>query len=166
MQLSLFRLVWEPEHLDKTVSDKSCQVPGHSARPHANHAWGIWPWPSWMPHSPPFPRLPASSRRAPILWSELWGSGEVLCLHLQRKKGFPGGASDIKSLPAKAGDLRNTGSLSQEDPLEEGMATHSSILAWRNPWTEEPGGLQSIGSQRVEHDWSDLACTHQRKEET
>ena len=38
-------------------------------------------------------------------------------------------------------------SLSQEDPLEEGMATHSSILAWRSPWTEEPGGLQSIGSQ-------------------
>ena len=37
----------------------------------------------------------------------------------------------------------------QEDPLEEGMATHSSILAWRIPWTEELGGLQSIGSQRV-----------------
>ena len=38
-------------------------------------------------------------------------------------------------------------SLGREDPLEEGMATHSSILAWRIPWTEEPGGLQSIGSQ-------------------
>ena len=38
------------------------------------------------------------------------------------------------------------------------MATHSSILAWRIPWTEEPGGLQSMGSQRVRHDWSDLAC--------
>ena len=42
-------------------------------------------------------------------------------------------------------------SLGQEDPLEEGMATHSSILVWRIPWTEEPGGLQSIGSQRVGH---------------
>ena len=42
-------------------------------------------------------------------------------------------------------------SLGQEDPLEEGMATHSSILAWRIPWTEEPGGLQSVGSQRVGH---------------
>ena len=42
-------------------------------------------------------------------------------------------------------------SLGQEDPLEEGMATHSSILAWRIPWTEEPGGLQSIGSQRVRY---------------
>ena len=39
----------------------------------------------------------------------------------------------------------------QEDPLEEGMATHSSILAWRIPWTEEPGGLQPIGSHRVRH---------------
>ena len=44
-------------------------------------------------------------------------------------------------------------SLGWEDPLEEGIATHSSILAWRIPWTEEPGGLQSMGSQRVGHDW-------------
>ena len=43
-------------------------------------------------------------------------------------------------------------SLGQEDPLEEGMATQSSILAWRTPWTEELGGIQSMGSQRVGHD--------------
>ena len=43
-------------------------------------------------------------------------------------------------------------SLGQEDALEEGMATHSSILAWRIPWTEEPGGLQSTGLRRVGHD--------------
>ena len=43
-------------------------------------------------------------------------------------------------------------SLGWEDPLEEGTATHSSILAWRIPWTEEPGGLLSMGWQRVEHD--------------
>ena len=43
-------------------------------------------------------------------------------------------------------------SLGWEDPLEKEMATHSSILAWKIPWTEEPGGLQSIGSQRVGHD--------------
>ena len=43
-------------------------------------------------------------------------------------------------------------SLGWEDPLGEGMATHSSILAWRMPWIEEPGGLQAMGSQRVEHD--------------
>ena len=44
------------------------------------------------------------------------------------------------------------GSLDREDPLEEEMETHSSILAWEIPWTEEPGGLQSIGLQRVGHD--------------
>ena len=43
-------------------------------------------------------------------------------------------------------------SLGQEDPLEEGMTTHSSVLAWRIPWTEEPDGLQSTGSHRVGHD--------------
>ena len=53
----------------------------------------------------------------------------------------------VKKLPAWQETW--VGSLVWEDPLEEGMATHSSILAWRIPWTEEPGGLQSIGSQRV-----------------
>ena len=51
-------------------------------------------------------------------------------------------------------------SLGRGDPLEEGMATHSSTLTWRIPGTEEPGGLQSMGSQRVGHDRSDLALTH------
>ena len=56
----------------------------------------------------------------------------------------------VKNLPANAGDARDEGSIpGQEDPLEEGMATHSSILPWRIPWTEEPGGLQSIRSQRI-----------------
>ena len=45
-------------------------------------------------------------------------------------------------------------SLGQEDPLEEGMAIHSSILAWRIPWTDEPGKLQFMGLQRVRHDWA------------
>ena len=53
-------------------------------------------------------------------------------------------------------------SLGWEDPLEEGMATHSSILAWRIPWTEEPGGLRSIASQRVRHNLAtEHACSHQ-----
>ena len=47
-------------------------------------------------------------------------------------------------------------SLGQKDPLEKGMATHCSILAWRIPWTEDPGGPQSIGLQRVGHDGNDL----------
>ena len=63
--------------------------------------------------------------------------------------------SSLKNLPANAEDIRDVGLISgQEDPLEENMTTHSSILAWRIPWTEEPGGLLSIGSQRVRHNWS------------
>ena len=59
-------------------------------------------------------------------------------------------AQMIKNLPAVWETWVQ--SLGQEDPLEKRMATHSSTLAWRIPWTEEPGGLQSMGSQRVEHD--------------
>ena len=59
-------------------------------------------------------------------------------------------AQSVKNLPA----VQETWvqSLGGEDPLEKGMATHSSILAWRIPWTEEPGGLQFMGLQRVGHD--------------
>ena len=56
----------------------------------------------------------------------------------------------VKNLPAMQETLVR--SLGQEDPLEMEMATHSSILAWRIPWTEEPGGLQPRGLQRVRHD--------------
>ena len=67
----------------------------------------------------------------------------------------------VKNLPAMQ-ELQETWvpSLGWEDPLEEGMATHSSIFAWRIPWREEPGRLQSIGSQTVTHDSSNLACRH------
>ena len=66
--------------------------------------------------------------------------------------GFTDG-SVAKNPPTNAGDDRDPGSLpGQEDPLEKGMATHPSILAWRIPWTEEPGGLQSMGWQRVGQD--------------
>ena len=60
-------------------------------------------------------------------------------------------AQTVENLPA----MRETWvqPLGQEDPLEKRMATHSSILAWRIPWTEEPGGSQFMGSQRVEYDW-------------
>ena len=67
---------------------------------------------------------------------------------------FPGGSS-VKSLPTMQEGQETRGrSLGQEDPLEKGMATHSSVLAWRTSWTEEPGGLQSTGSQRVGLDWA------------
>ena len=61
-------------------------------------------------------------------------------------------AQVVKNLPAM--QETQVWSLGQEDPLEKGMATHSSILAWRIPWTEKPGRLQSMGSQRVRQDWA------------
>ena len=70
-----------------------------------------------------------------------------LCIRI-----FPGGSEGRKRLPA----MQETWvrSLSREDPLEKEMATHSSTLAWKIPWTEEPGRLQSMGSQRVGHDFT------------
>ena len=60
----------------------------------------------------------------------------------------------VNNPPASTGDPRGAGLISGlgRSPLEEGMATHSSILAWRIPWTKEPGGLHFIGLQRVRHD--------------
>ena len=65
--------------------------------------------------------------------------------------GFPAG-SVVKNPLATAGDARVWGvqSLGREDPVEKEMATHSSILAWKIPWTEEPDGLQSMGSQELD----------------
>ena len=66
----------------------------------------------------------------------------------------------VENLPANAGDIGKWfQSQHWEETLEKGMATRSSILAWRNPWTDEPGGLQSIGSQRVRHDWATNTTT-------
>ena len=74
-------------------------------------------------------------------------------------KGFPGGSA-VKNLPAVQ-EMQETRVpfLGQEDPLEEKMATHSSILARIIPWTEDPGRLQSIGSQRVRQDWASNTFT-------
>ena len=75
------------------------------------------------------------------------------------KKGFPGDAV-VNNPPAMQGPQETwVGSLGCEDPLEEGMETHFRILAWRIPWTEEPGRLQSIELQRVRHDRSERAHT-------
>ena len=75
------------------------------------------------------------------------------------------GGSVVKNLPAKQ-EMQETWvrSLGREDPLEEEMATPSSVLAWRIPWTEEPGGLQSMGPQRVGHDWA--TNPHQSRQQT
>ena len=61
-------------------------------------------------------------------------------------------AQMVKNLPVM--QETTVESLGQEDPLDKGMATHCSILAWRISWTEKPGGLQFMGSQRVKHDWA------------
>ena len=86
-------------------------------------------------------------------------------------RGFPGVASG-KNPTANAENKRHgcslwaqvykgtSQALGQEDPLEEAMSTHSSILAWKITWTEEPGRLQSIRLQQVRHDWNNIACTH------
>ena len=65
----------------------------------------------------------------------------------------------VKNLPIKP--ETRVWSLDWEDPLEKEMAMHSSILAWEIPWTEEPGGLQSLGSQRIRHD----LATEQRQQQ-
>ena len=75
----------------------------------------------------------------------------------------PSGAFQVvpmvkKNSPAKAGDIRDSGSIPRsEDPLKKSKATHSSILTWRIPWTEESSRLRSIGLQRIRHNWSDFA---------
>ena len=79
---------------------------------------------------------------------------------MQEIKGFPQWLGGKESACNQEPQEMQVWSLGQKDSLEEGIATHSSILAWRIPWTEEPGGLQSVGSQRVGHNWRDLARTH------
>ena len=82
-----------------------------------------------------------------------WQSDSLPLSHLGSHKPYASlVAQRLKRLPA----MRETWvqSLGWEDPLEKEMATHSSILAWIIPWTEEPGGLQSMGSQRVRHNWA------------
>ena len=80
-------------------------------------------------------------------------------LHLLTPKGCPGD-SVVKNLPAV--QESQVQSLDWKDPLEKRMAAHLSILAWRTPWTEEPGGLQSIWGHRVGHDWAHRDSPHLR----
>ena len=73
------------------------------------------------------------------------------------KQGFPGACQCRLHITTQVWPL------GREGPLEESKATHASILAWEIPWTEEPGGLQSMQLHRVEHDWSYLAHMHKEK---
>jgi len=101
-----------------------------------------WPWKLWS----------KSSKIAQVADDPAWPS---MCGCSNSKGQFKGRASLVASMVKNPPAMRETWvrSLGWEDLLEEGMATHSSILAWRIPWTEEPGGLQSIGLQRTGHDW-------------
>ena len=82
----------------------------------------------------------------------------TLAIFVSLHRGFPSGLA-VKNPPARQ-DIW-VWSLGQEDALEKGMATHSSILAWEIPWTEKPGKLQSMGLQWVRHNWvTEHACTH------
>ena len=87
-----------------------------------------------------------------------WGVGSLFfCVNVSNNLSFLLEASQVAQQvknPSVMQEMRETRvqSLGQEDPLEKGMAAHSSILVWRIPWTEEPGRLQSTGSQRVDDD--------------
>ena len=107
----------------------------------------------------PFDRSPdAASELMAYELTCIWTNGKwrnfswiVLCSFICMN-GAPLVAQMVKNLPAMWETWVR--SLDQQDPLEKGMATYSSVLAWRILWTEEPGGLQSMGSQRVGHDWA------------
>ena len=90
-----------------------------------------------------------------VLWNVKTTSSKNIC-RMWTGSGFPS-SSAVKNLPA----IQETQvqSLGWEDPLEEVMTTHSNVFARRIPWTEEPGGLQSVGSQTVGYDWSNWAWT-------
>ena len=86
-------------------------------------------------------------------WMDWWVGWVEKIRKSYSGRGFPGGTL-VKNLPANTGNARDSvRSLGGEDPLEEEMTAHSSILAWKTPWTEEPGRLQFMGSQRVRYDW-------------
>ena len=110
-------------------------------------AWRI----PWTEEPGGLPSL--GSHRVGHVWSNL-AAAAACC--------WPQGASlvaqRVRNLPVM--QKTQVRPLCQENALEKGMTTHSSILVWEIPWTEEPGGLQSMGSQRIRHDWENNTLTH------
>ena len=138
--------------------------------------FSLWPLPSSSKPQAQYLQISLSPSQWPLLSSSaFWLS----CISLKRtllenwdwyihtailKIGASQVVLVVKNLPFNAEDIRDVDSiLGLEDPLEESLATHPSILAGRIPWAEEPGRLQSMGSQRVRHNWSDLAHMHALK---
>ena len=104
--------------------------------------------------------LPASWRTDQE--NQCWKQAIICFISGEKEKGSNLRASLVAQMVKNLHVMQKTWvqSLGQEDPLEKGLATHSSILAWRIPWTEEPGGLQSMGSQRVKHDCATNTYIH------
>ena len=103
--------------------------------------------------------LAAALAAAAAMWPR--HSNQHILSQLVQSLGFPGRSSGREpTCPCRRPQRYGFDHWFRKNPLEKEMATHSSILAWRIPWTEEPGGLQSIGLQKVGHYWSDLACMH------
>ena len=117
-----------------------------------------------LSHIPVFLKQTLEVGSKNLLFSHLTPQGilmRLIVIFQFENKSFTGGR-EVNNLPVNAGDTETwVQSLGQEDPLEEEMVTHSSILAGKIPWTEEPGGLQCLGSHRVGHDWEHThAHTH------
>ena len=151
-----------------TEPQMSCSHPGHGHpqnlhRP-PSQAWSLrtrsgcpYSWIENVPKAQFGPRMvlpPAGTWNCTSLWMEFLGHRVGLASQVELV---------VKNTPTNAGVIRGAGSIpgSGRSP-RGGMATHSNILAWRIPWTEEPGRLPSIGSHRVVHDWSNIAHTHGR----
>ena len=139
-------LLFKVSHHDSLFPPMCCLLPAHRPPRETRLAEGLY-LPLLISFTPTLPERPLESFAfSPFYTLSVHGLPSV-CLSL----GFPGGPND-KRPSCNAGDSRDAGSiLGREDPLEEGRTTHSSVLAWRIPWTEEPSRIQSIGSQRVKH---------------
>ena len=114
--------------------------------------WVVFPSPEDLPNPGIEPKSPALRRGS--LPAEPQGKPEISLRNFHYNP-LTLLAQQVKNLPAvqETKEMR-VWSLNLEDPLEEEMAAHSSILAWKIPWTEEPGRLQSMGLQRVRRDWA------------
>ena len=99
--------------------------------------------------------------RLQSMGSQRVGHDWAISLHFNLLLGTSRVVLVVKTLPANAGDARDTSSIPGSGrSLEQEMVTHSSIRAWKIPWTEEPGRLQSMGPQRVRHNWVTEHTTH------